>query len=128
EFGRHLLNVRKREFIGSSIVYTNTRDRKMNDLIEVSDEGQFAKCQKSRDLQLHYDAGDVETQSMGAIDSAYDFFRLLQVSTRRIATNQRRPFKDGNEQSTASGPRNRSCQRTTDLLGRGNTEAGQLYI
>jgi len=64
----------------------------MNDLIEVSDEKQFAKCQKSRDLQVYYDPGDVETQSMEAIDSAYDFFRLLQVSARRIATNQRRPF------------------------------------
>jgi hypothetical protein len=68
----------------------------MHDLIEVSDEEQFAKCSKSRDLQVYYDAGDVETQLMEAIDSAYDFFRLLDVSMRRIATNQRRPFKDGN--------------------------------
>jgi hypothetical protein len=68
----------------------------MSDLIEVSDEEQFAKCSKSRDLQFYYDAGDVETQLMEAIDSAQDFFRLLHVSMRRIATNQRRPFKDGN--------------------------------
>jgi len=68
----------------------------MNNVIEVSDEAQFAKCSRSRDLQFYYDAGDVETQLMEAIDSAQDFFRLLDVSMRRIATNQRRPFKDGN--------------------------------
>jgi hypothetical protein len=32
----------------------------MNNVIEVSDEEQFAKCSKSRDLQVYYDAGDVE--------------------------------------------------------------------
>jgi hypothetical protein len=68
----------------------------MNNVIEVSDEEQFAKGSKSRDLQVYYDAGDVETQLMEAIDSNYDFFRLLHVSMRRIATNRRRPFKDGN--------------------------------
>ena len=68
----------------------------MNNVIEVSDEEQFAKCSKSRDLQAYYDAGDVETQLMEANGSAYDFFRLLHVSMRRIATNQRRPLKDGN--------------------------------
>ena len=68
----------------------------MNNVIEVSNEEQFAKCSKSRDLQVCSDAGDVETQLMEAIDSAYDFFRLLHVSMRRIATNRRRPFKDGN--------------------------------
>ena len=36
----------------------------MNNVIEVSDEEQFAKCSKSRDLQVYYDAGDVETQLM----------------------------------------------------------------
>jgi len=30
----------------------------------------------------------VETQFMDAIDSAYDFFRLLKLSTRGIANNQ----------------------------------------
>ena len=59
----------------------------MHGLIEVSDEEQFAKCSKSRDLQVYYDAGDVETQLMEAIDSAQDFFRLLDVSMRRIAIN-----------------------------------------
>jgi hypothetical protein len=51
----------------------------MNNLIEVSCEEPFAKGQNSRDLQVCYDAADVETQFMDAIDSAYDFFRLLQV-------------------------------------------------
>jgi hypothetical protein len=96
KFGRHQLDGWKREFVGSSLVYTNTRDRKMSDIIEVSDEEQFAKCSESRDLQVYCDAGDVETQLMEAIDSAQDFFRLLHVSMRRIATNQRRPFEDGN--------------------------------
>ena len=80
KFGRHQLDGWKREFVGSSLVYTNTRDRKMSDIIEVSDEEQFAKCSKSRDLQVYCDAGDVETQLMEAIDSAQDFFRLLHVS------------------------------------------------
>jgi hypothetical protein len=59
----------------------------MNNVIEVSNEEQFAQCSKSRDLQICSDAEDVETQLMEAIDSAYDFFRLLHVSMRRIATN-----------------------------------------
>jgi hypothetical protein len=32
----------------------------MNNVTEVSDEEQFAKCSKSRDLQVYYDAGYVE--------------------------------------------------------------------
>jgi hypothetical protein len=65
----------------------------MNNVIEVSDEESFAKGQKSCDLQVRSDAGDVETQFMDAIDSAYGFFRFLQVSTRGIANNERRLFK-----------------------------------
>ena len=54
----------------------------MKHVIEVRHQEPFAKRQKSRDLQVCYDAGDVETQFMDAIDSAYDFFRFLKVSTR----------------------------------------------
>src|ERR1700693_881249 len=100
----------------------------MNNVIEVRDEEQFAKGQNSRDLQVCSDAGDVETQLMDAIDSAYDFFRFLHVSTRGIANNQRRLSKDGNEHPRASRRRNRSCQRTIELLGGGDTEAGQLCL
>jgi len=79
----------------------------MNNVIEVREEEPFAKGQDSRDLQVCCDAGDVETQLMDAIDSAYDFFRFLQLSTRGIANNQRRPFKDGNQHPGTSGRRNR---------------------
>ena len=64
----------------------------MKNVIEVSDDEPLAKGQNSRDLQVCYDAGDVETQFMDAIDSAYDFFRFLEVSTRRIPNNQWRLF------------------------------------
>ena len=59
----------------------------MNNVIEVNDEELFAKGQNSRDLQVCSDAGDVKTQLMDAIDSAYDFFRFLQVSTPGIPNN-----------------------------------------
>jgi hypothetical protein len=62
----------------------------MNNVIEISDEEQFAKGQDARDLQVCYEAGDVEAQFMDAIDSPNDFFRFLQLLTRRIANNQRR--------------------------------------
>jgi hypothetical protein len=62
----------------------------MYNVIKVSDEEQFAKGQKSRDLQVYYDAWDVETQFMDAIDSEYDFFRFLRVSTRGIANDESR--------------------------------------
>jgi len=57
----------------------------MNNDIEVSGREPFAKRQKSRDLQVCYDAGDVETQFLDAIDSANDFIRLLRLPTRGIA-------------------------------------------
>ena len=60
----------------------------MNDVIEVSNEEQFAKGQDSRDLQVDYDAWDIETQFMAAIDSEYDFFRFLRVSTHGIANDE----------------------------------------
>src|SRR5271156_3364960 len=100
----------------------------MNSATKVRGEEQFAKGQKIRDLQFCSDAGDLGIQLMDAIDSAYDFFRFLQASTRGIANNQWRLFKDGNEQSGASGHRNRRCQCTVELLGGGHTEAGQLYL
>jgi hypothetical protein len=64
----------------------------MKNVMKVSDEKQFAKGQSSRDLQVCYDAGDVETQFMDAIDSAYDLFRFLKISTRGIPDNQWRLF------------------------------------
>ena len=85
--------VGRENFIGPHLVYTITHGREMSNVIKVSDEEQFAKGQKSRDLRVCYDAEDVETQLMEANGSAYDFFRLLHVSMKRIATNRRRPLR-----------------------------------
>jgi len=100
---------------------------KSTNVIEVRDKDQPAKGQNS-DWQVCSDAEDLETQVMGAIDSAYDFFRFLQVSTRGIANNQRRLFKDGYQHPATSGRRNQGHQSASDLPGRGDTEAGQLYL
>jgi hypothetical protein len=64
----------------------------MNNGIEVSGREPFAKGQKSRDLQVCYDAGDVKTQLVDAIDSAYDFIRLLRLPTRGIASKSLEVF------------------------------------
>src|SRR5713226_6003923 len=103
--------VRRENSIGPSLVYTK-----------------FAKGQDSRDLQICHETGDVETQFVDAIDSAYDFFRFLQVSTRGIANIERRLFKDGNQHPGTSGRENRSCKRTAEISGRGNSETGQLCL
>jgi hypothetical protein len=50
--------------------------------LTVSGGKQFAIGQDSRDLQVCYDAGDVEIQLLDTIDSVYDFLRFLQISTR----------------------------------------------
>jgi hypothetical protein len=62
----------------------------MYNLIKVSGEEKFAKSQDSRDLQVYYDAWDVETHFMDANDSEHDFFRFLWVSTRGIADDEAR--------------------------------------
>jgi hypothetical protein len=82
--------VGRENFIGPHLVYTITHGREMSNVIKVSDEEQFAKGQNSRDLRVCYDAGDVETQLMDTIDSVYDFLRLFQIATKRIATDQRK--------------------------------------
>ena len=85
--------------MGPHLVYTITHGRKMSNVIKVSDEEQFAKGQKSRDLRVCYDAEDVETQLMEANGSAYDFFRFVEISAREIALNHRRSFKNGRQYS-----------------------------
>jgi hypothetical protein len=100
----------------------------MNNAIEVSDEELFAKGQDSRDLRVSPDPTEPGMQFIETIDSSGDFFRFVESSTREIANNQRRLFKDGNEHPRASGRSNRSCQRTIELLGGGDTEAGQLCL
>jgi hypothetical protein len=64
----------------------------MNNVIEVSEEEPFAKGHNSRDLRVCYDARNLETQFMDAIDSAYDFLPFIQASTRRVAKNRARLF------------------------------------
>jgi hypothetical protein len=56
----------------------------MSNGIEFSGREPFAKAQKNRDLQVCCDAADLETQFMGAIDNAYDFFRFLKLSARDL--------------------------------------------
>jgi hypothetical protein len=69
--------------------------RKMNNVIEVSDEEQFAKGQDTRDLRVSPDPTEPGMQFIETIDSSGDFFRFVESSTREIANNQRRLFKDG---------------------------------
>jgi hypothetical protein len=64
----------------------------MNNGVEVSSREPFAKGQKSRDLQVWYDAGDVEAQFVDAIDSAYDFIRLIRLPIRGIASKSLEVF------------------------------------
>jgi hypothetical protein len=88
--GSHHLNGTKREFIGLIFVYTNILEREMSNSLDFGDGEQFAKGQDRRDLQVCYDAADVETQFMDGIDSVYDLFRFLRVSARGMANNQLR--------------------------------------
>jgi hypothetical protein len=60
----------------------------MNNVIKVSEEEHFAEGQGSCDLQVNYDARDVEAQD--ALDSEYEFFRFLRASTGGIANNEPR--------------------------------------
>jgi len=88
----------------------------MNNIIEVSGRKQFANGQDTRDLQVCYD-GDVETQLMDAIDSVYDFLRLVQICNEKNS----KPINGGHlkmetSNSRASGRWSRSCQRTIDYL------------
>jgi hypothetical protein len=55
----------------------------MNDVIEVTDKEQLAKRQNSRDLQVGYDAGDVETQFMEMSDGADDSFAFFRIQREK---------------------------------------------
>ena len=43
-------------------------------------------------MQVCYDAGELETQFMDAIDSAYDFFRFLKVFDSRVSKQSSEVF------------------------------------
>jgi len=62
----------------------------MDDIIEYCDEDQFANGQSGRDLRVCWDARELKTQLMEAIDSAEDFVRFVEISARATVINQRR--------------------------------------
>jgi hypothetical protein len=70
---------------------------KCNNVIEVSDEEQFAKGQDTRDLRVSPGSTEPGMRFIETIDSRGDFFRFVESSTREIANNQRRSFKDGSQ-------------------------------
>ena len=66
--------------------------------IELSEEEQFAKGQDSRDLRVSPDPTEPGIQFIETIDSSADFFSgFVDSSTREMANNQRRLFKDGTQ-------------------------------
>jgi hypothetical protein len=62
----------------------------MDNIIEDCDESQFAKGQSGRDLRLCWDARELKSQLMDAIDNVGDFVRFVEISSRATAINQRR--------------------------------------
>jgi hypothetical protein len=62
----------------------------MDYITEDCDEDQFANSQRRRDLRVCWDATELKTQLMEAIDSAGDFVRYVEISSRAIAINHRR--------------------------------------
>lgn len=67
------------------VLYIQHPTGKTNTSLKLTTKEQPAKGQPSRDLLVCSDAGDLQIQVMDAIDSVYDFFRFLHVSTRAIA-------------------------------------------
>jgi hypothetical protein len=62
----------------------------MDDIIEHCDEDQFANGQSRRDLRVCWNARELKTQLMEAIDNVGEFVRYVEILSREIATNQRR--------------------------------------
>ena len=62
----------------------------MDDIIEYCDEDQFANGQSRRDLRVCWDAMELKTQLMEAIDNVGEFVRYVEILSREIAINQRR--------------------------------------
>ena len=62
----------------------------MDNFIEHCDEEQFANGQSRRDLRVCWDARELKTQLMEAIDNIVDLVRYVEISARAIAINQRR--------------------------------------
>lgn len=58
--------------------------------LENNDTNKFAIGEQDRDLRVGWMASELEIQLMDVIDSPNDFLRFLQLSTRKIANNQRR--------------------------------------
>ena len=62
----------------------------MDNIIEHCDEDQFANGQSRRELRVCWDARELKTQLMEAIDNVGDLVRFVEISSRAIAINQRR--------------------------------------
>jgi hypothetical protein len=62
----------------------------MDGIIEHCDEDQFANGQSRRDLRVCWDARELKTQLMEAIDNVGEFVRYVEILSREIAINQRR--------------------------------------
>jgi hypothetical protein len=62
----------------------------MDNIIDDCDEDQFANGQSRRDLRGCWDARELKTQLMEAIDSVGDFVRYVEISSRATAINHRR--------------------------------------
>ena len=62
----------------------------MDDIIEYCDEDQFANGQSRRDLRGCWDARELKSQLMEAIDNVGDFVRFVEISSRAAAFNHRR--------------------------------------
>ena len=62
----------------------------MNNIVEDHGENRFANGQSRRDLRVCWDARELKTQLMEAIDNAADFVRYVEISSRAAAINHRR--------------------------------------
>jgi len=73
------------ENLSARLLYIQAPIREMNNVIEVSDEEQFAKFQDTRDLRVSPDPTEPGIQFIETIDTSGDFFRSLESLTREIS-------------------------------------------
>ena len=62
----------------------------MENIVELCDEDQFANGQSRRELRVCWDARELKTQLMEAIDNVGRPVRFVEISSRAVAINQRR--------------------------------------
>jgi hypothetical protein len=66
---------RPQQFFGPGLVYARTASDGTNDIIEDTDEIQFANGQSGRDLQVSLDAGELQIQFNDSINNVGGYFR-----------------------------------------------------